>query len=226
MKKSFASLAVGVRLLALTLSPAALLAAGPETATGTETATGATSGAASGSTSTAQELLAAQMADPDAPLPVPEGRVILTVTGAITRSNRAAPAGDGAGNAGAAGPAAELDLAMLQALGESEIVTDTIWTKGVGHFTGVLLKTVLDALGAEGRAIEAVAINDYRVQIPMNDATEDGPILAYALDGNLMSRRDKGPLWVIYPYASSSDYRTEVIYSRSIWQLDRMTIGK
>ena len=39
-----------------------------------------------------------------------------------------------------------------------------------------------------------------------------------------MSIRDKGPLWVVYPYDSSADYRTEVIYSRSIWQLDRIEV--
>jgi hypothetical protein len=42
------------------------------------------------------------------------------------------------------------------------------------------------------------------------------------MDGKTMSVRDKGPLWIIYPYDSSADYRTEVVYSRSIWQLDRI----
>jgi hypothetical protein len=37
-----------------------------------------------------------------------------------------------------------------------------------------------------------------------------------------MSLRDKGPLWIIYPYDSKSDFRTEVVYSRSIWQRDRL----
>jgi len=39
-----------------------------------------------------------------------------------------------------------------------------------------------------------------------------------------MSVREKGPLWVIYPYDSDAKFRTEVIYSRSIWQLDRLAI--
>ena len=71
-------------------------------------------------------------------------------------------------------------------------------------------------------SISAVAINDYSVDIPVSDAEEGGPIIAYAMDGQPMSRRDKGPLWVIYPYSSSSKFRSEVIYSRSIWQLDRI----
>ena len=39
-----------------------------------------------------------------------------------------------------------------------------------------------------------------------------------------MSVREKGPLWVIYPFDSDPEYQTEVIYSRSIWQLDRIVV--
>jgi len=143
-------------------------------------------------------------------LTAPEGRVLLTVYGQIEDTNQA--------------ETAVFDLEMLRALGESEIETETIWTPGMHRFTGVRLKTLLDHLGAEGSALDATAINDYSVSIPLSDATEDGPIIAYAMDGKELSRRDKGPLWVIYPFSSSSDYRTEVIYSRSIWQLDRITV--
>lgn len=143
-------------------------------------------------------------------LPEPTGQVLLTVTGNITRTN-----GDGA---------ARLDREMLRGIGMTEVVTDTIWTAGEPAFTGVELKDLMDYLGAEGTSVSATAINDYAVTIPMSDAVEGGPILAYALDGKAMSRRDKGPLWVIYPYASSIAYRTEVIYARSIWQLDRMSV--
>jgi hypothetical protein len=34
-----------------------------------------------------------------------------------------------------------------------------------------------------------------------------------------MSVRDKGPLWVIYPYDAVPEYKSERIYARSIWQL-------
>ncbi|HEX9857587.1 MAG TPA: oxidoreductase, partial [Paracoccaceae bacterium] len=46
----------------------------------------------------------------------------------------------------------------------------------------------------------------------------------YAQNGVPLSVRDMGPLWVIYPYDSDVDYQSEVIYSRSIWQLQRMDI--
>lgn len=143
-------------------------------------------------------------------LPTPTGPVVLTVSGEIENTN-----GDGV---------AEFDIDMLRELGESEITTETIWTPGTIVFTGVRLETLLEAVGATGDTIDATAINDYSVEIPVSDATAGGPIVAYEMDGKRMSRRDKGPLWIIYPFSTSSDYRTEVIYSRSIWQLDRLMI--
>ena len=140
----------------------------------------------------------------------PTGPVLLTISGAIENTN-----GDGT---------AAFDLDMLRALGATDVTTETIWTPGTITFTGVELKTLLDHVGATGSEIDATAINDYTVVIPVSDAVEEGPIVAYEMDGKLMSRRDKGPLWLIYPYSSNAEYRTEVIYSRSIWQLDRMAI--
>lgn len=145
-----------------------------------------------------------------AELAPPKERVVLTVTGAISQTN-----GDGI---------AQFDMEMLKALPVTEFSTATIWTKGTLTFTGVSLKTLMDHVGAEGSALRGYAINDYSVEIPADDATADSAIIAYAVDGNAMSVRDKGPLWVVYPYDSSSSFRTEVVYSRSIWQLNRIEV--
>ena len=72
--------------------------------------------------------------------------------------------------------------------------------------------------------LKATAINDYAVEIPVEDAVEGGPIIAFMRNGAPMSVRDKGPLWIVYPYDSDPAYQTEVIYSRSIWQLDRIEV--
>lgn len=152
-------------------------------------------------------LAPAALADP---LPAPAGPVILTIHGAIQNDNTNGQA--------------RFDLDMLRGLDAREVVTTTIWTEGVQHFTGVSLNVLLDHVGAEGTIIEARAINDYSVEIPMGDATPDGALLAYAIDDAPMSRREKGPLWIVYPYDASAEYRSEVIYARSIWQLDRIEV--
>tara|TARA_R110000765_G_scaffold24497_1_gene61244 strand:+ start:186 stop:662 length:477 start_codon:yes stop_codon:yes gene_type:complete len=115
-------------------------------------------------------------------------------------------------------------LEDLQALPSTDFVTGTIWTEGPQVFEGVLLKELLDKLDVTEGEIEAIAINDYSVTLPVSDATADGPIVAYLANGSLMSRRGKGPLWIVYPYDSNPMYKTETIYSRSIWQLDRIAV--
>lgn len=148
-------------------------------------------------------------AEPE-PLSDPVGEVILVVSGDLAVTNA-----DGM---------ARFDLAMLKALGPETITTSTLWTEGVQDFTGIPLYRLLERLGAEGSVIDARALNDYWVDIPVTDAVEGGPILAYAQNGVPLSVRDMGPLWMVYPYDSDVDYQSEVIYSRSIWQLQRLEI--
>ena len=69
-----------------------------------------------------------------------------------------------------------------------------------------------------------MALNDYAVDIPVADAVEGGPIVAYEIDGKALPIRNRGPLWIVYPYDARADYRSEVVYARSIWQLDRLDI--
>jgi len=140
----------------------------------------------------------------------PRGEVLLTISGAIARTN--------------AGEAAQFDRALLETLDPVTIETTTIWTDGVQRFTGVPLVRLMQAVGATGKTLKATAINDYAIEIPKSDWVENGPIVAYLRNGKPMSVRDKGPLWVIYPYDTNPVYQGEVTYSRSIWQLDRITV--
>ena len=142
----------------------------------------------------------------------PTGDPILTVSGAIEVMN--------------VGDTLVFDADSLAALGTEAFETTTIWTDGVNRFEGVSLVTLLDVAGVTEGTLRASAINDYTVEIPVSDAVEGGPILAYRMNDEVMSVRDKGPLWVIYPYDQNADYRSEVIYSRSIWQLDRLEVVK
>jgi hypothetical protein len=142
------------------------------------------------------------------PLPAPTGEVILSVTGAITATNQ--------------GDAAAFDMDMLKAMESATITTNTPWTEAPQVFVGVPLHSLAARLGGAGASIRATAINDYAVDIPVADLIEGGALLAYLRNGEEMSIRDKGPLWVVYPYDQNEAYRSESIYARSIWQLDRI----
>jgi len=146
----------------------------------------------------------------EGPISEPAGAVLLEITGNITAHNT--------------DQAAVFDLEMLTQFDAQTIRTHTIWTSGIQEFKGVAIADLMVAIGAQGSMLLAVALNDYRVEIPTSDLTEQGPIIAYEHNGNTMSIRDKGPLWVIYPYDSDPAYQTEVIYSRSIWQLNRIIV--
>lgn len=141
-------------------------------------------------------------------LPVPQGEVLLTVTGEIGVRNSV--------------EGAQFDLAMLAAMDPVEFTTTTIWTEGEQSFRGVPLERLLREVRAGGAVIAATALNDYMVEIPVSDAVEGGPILAFEQNGHLLSVRDKGPLWIVYPYDARLDYQAEVIYARSIWQVKRL----
>lgn len=142
----------------------------------------------------------------------PKGAVLLTATGSITATNNEA--------------ALALDQDQLAALPQHVFTTSTTWTEGTPTFQGVLLKDYIAAIGATGKTITLTALNDYKITMPLADVRDDGPMLAYLMDGKPMSLRDKGPIWLVYPYDANADYRTEVAYARSIWQLDRIEFGE
>lgn len=120
--------------------------------------------------------------------------------------------------------ATRLDLTALQAMETTEVVTSTIWTKGVHRFEGVPLTSLLSSLRLQGDRLRVTALNDYSAEIPLDDDLAAGALLAYRMDGQLMARRGKGPLWIIYPFDQSSKYRSETIYARSVWQLNRIQV--
>jgi hypothetical protein len=52
------------------------------------------------------------------------------------------------------------------------------------------------------------------------------PIVASKIDGAPFSLREKGPLWVVFPYDQDPRYRTEAIYALSIWQLTEVHVSE
>lgn len=144
-------------------------------------------------------------------LTAPIGEVLLTISGDLSNQTADAPEGT-----------VTLDLEILKSLDTKVFTTSTIWVEGDIEFTGVSLRDVLDYAGATGSTIGAIASNDYKVEIPADGLEENAPVIAYMMDGATMSARGKGPLWIVYPFDDDPKYRTEVIYSRSIWQLNRI----
>ncbi len=142
----------------------------------------------------------------------PTGHVLLTIKGEIAARN--------------AGDALELDQTQLAALPQTSFATSTIWTSGTPTFSGVLLKDLVAAVGAKGESITLSAANDYTIKIPMSAVGDEAPLIAFLMDGKPMSLREKGPVWMVYPYDADEAFRTEETYSRSIWQLTTIEFGE
>lgn len=143
-------------------------------------------------------------------LPAPEGRVLVTVSGAIGFCNA-----DGG---------AAFDLAMLDALESRETVIETPWYEGRRRFSGPTLKALLEAVGASGDTLRVVALNDYSAEIPISDVLAYPVILATRIDGKVMSVREKGPGFVIYPFDVAPELYNEMIFGRSVWQVSRIEV--
>jgi hypothetical protein len=82
----------------------------------------------------------------------------------------------------------------------------------------------MGAVGATGQRIIAIALNDYSAEVPMEDAIKYNVILALKRDGEYMPVRDKGPLFVVYPFDSDPELKSQKFYSRSVWQISRIEV--
>ena len=122
------------------------------------------------------------------------------------------------------GAARDFSIGQLESLGMATIETSTPWHDGKVKFEGVPLRRLLEHVGASGKSAAVLALNNYRTEIPLSDFTHYPVILAVKKDGAYMPVSDKGPLFIIYPFDSSRELKSELFYSRSAWQVRRITV--
>jgi hypothetical protein len=140
----------------------------------------------------------------------PSGSVVLSIGGRIEHVNL--------------GERAALDMAMLEALAQQSFTTKTPWFKQPRKFTGPLLRDVLNLVGAKGTTLRIAALNDYRIDVPADDARRFDVVLAHQIDDKPITVREKGPLFMIYPFDSDAALRNPLYYSRSVWQLKSIDV--
>ncbi|HGN9373409.1 TPA: molybdopterin-dependent oxidoreductase [Citrobacter pasteurii] len=143
-------------------------------------------------------------------LPKPVGKVLLTLSGNIENTNE--------------GGKAVFDIASLEKLGTVSFQTTSPWYNGRTTFTGIPLQKLMDYVGAKGSVVKVTALNDYTTVIPLSDFKKYNVILALKINGEYMRIRDKGPLFIVYPYDSIPELNNQIFYSRSAWQVSSMNI--
>lgn len=138
-------------------------------------------------------------------LPKPKGPVILTVSGKIGAFND--------------GDTAQFDRDMLQSYGNSSFTTWTPWYNNPVTFSGLPMAKLMQVVHASGTSVVATALNDYETRIPISDFSKFNVLLAIKRNGQYMPISDKGPLFIVYPYDSNPELKSQKYYSRSAWQL-------
>ena len=141
--------------------------------------------------------------------PAPTGEVLLTIDGApkTNRDNQAV-----------------LDGAALAALPQRTIVTPSEWTDGDTTFSGPLARDVMALVGVTGGAVKAVAINDYGVEIPIEDFLRYDVLFATSMNGAPLAPEDRGPIWIVYPRKGHPELNAPSYHSRWIWQLVKISV--
>ncbi|MDO9502519.1 molybdopterin-dependent oxidoreductase [Falsiroseomonas sp.] len=135
-------------------------------------------------------------------------RPILRVTGRIDGAER------------------DFSLASLEALGMLDLATRTTWTgPDVLQFSGVPLATLLRACGATGQSLRIHALNDYAVNVPVADAADNAALLATRQAGAPLRIRDRGPIWLIYPWSARPELDAPVFRDRAIWQIRQIDVA-
>jgi hypothetical protein len=149
---------------------------------------------------------------PGSPIPPPTEPVVLTVRGRLGLAHVDA--------------GVTLDMPTLERIGLIRFTTPTAWTDGLVTFEGVLLSRLLEVLVVPGdvTALIMTALNDYQVVIPVVDVRTWPVIIALKRDGQYMSVRNKGPLWVVYPRHAFPELKQAKHNPKWIWQLKEIVI--
>ena len=116
-------------------------------------------------------------------------------------------------------------MAELRALPQVTLNVDTEWYDGTRAFSGPLARDVVQIIGkGTGTTAHLTAINDYAIDVPLQDFDKYDVILALDMDGVALSIRDKGPIWIMYPMNDHPELRDPVTNGKLIWQLVRLEV--
>ena len=117
-----------------------------------------------------------------------------------------------------------LTEAELLAVPQATVNTENEFVDAMTAFDGPLGRDVLALVGEGGTIVVLTAVNDYAVEVPIEDFANYDVIFATSADGEKFSRRDKGPIWVVYPMSDHAELQDPVYNARLIWQLVKVEI--
>lgn len=113
----------------------------------------------------------------------------------------------------------------LEALDWSTIVTSNEFIDGVSEFRGPPAHAVLSQIGHAGASrVRLTSASDFFVDVDVAELEEFGAILAMERDGEPLSLRDQGPIWLMYPLDDHPELQDSRFNSRLVWHLTRIEL--
>ncbi len=118
-----------------------------------------------------------------------------------------------------------LDEAALAALPQVEFETATPWTLGTYRYRGPTLKSVLAAQQVDSAsAIDVAALNGYQQRVDLSLFAKVPLTLVRYQDDKPLTRRNKGPLWLLVPLSAHPDMDVSAIHNNMVWQVIRIEV--
>lgn len=113
----------------------------------------------------------------------------------------------------------------LLALESFEIVTGNDYADEGTVFTGPRIRTLFEDVALErDDTLYLTALDDFKTFIPVAEIFDYDGIIAVLRDGERMSRRGKGPFWVIYPMSDHPELQEPIFNDRQAWQLSQIKV--
>ncbi|MCS7009997.1 MAG: molybdopterin-dependent oxidoreductase [Anaerolineales bacterium] len=145
-------------------------------------------------------------------LPKPTGEVILTVSGKIGSRN--------------SGDLLLLDMETLEKFGLVEYELNDPWLKRVVTYRGVLMSDFLEIIQAaeDAELVHFVALDDYEVDITLQEIRKWPILLATQADGKYMAVSENGPTRIIFPFDQFPEIDQSVYRDLMIWNIESMEV--
>jgi hypothetical protein len=114
-------------------------------------------------------------------------------------------------------------VADLEKLPLTEYTTYDPYEKRRVHYKGVLLRELVGRYADPGvQAVRLLAVDDYRITLTRPEWTRWDILLATQMDGRHLSRREKGPVKIVFPYDTAKDIDHKVYDPKWIWQITQI----
>lgn len=119
----------------------------------------------------------------------------------------------------------QFDREMLLSFRQVKIITSSPWESGINTYVGPKVSDIFERVGASGSEVRVTALNGYKVTISEKDIRQYDFIIALSKNGEKLTVRERGPLFLIYSFDDHPDAFLEHYLNRkTVWQVSELIV--